>query len=326
MYKVLCTALGVEVGPHLQLLRDAGFECHVVDRSLDLWDERVLVSELSGYHAVLAGAEPYSAVALAAGEQLRVLSRYGVGFDAIDLSECDARNIVVATTPGQNHHSVAEHAIAMLMAVGRGFPQYDLEVRRRLWTRTARPRIMGSTLGIVGLGLVGQAVATRAVGLGMRVIAYDLSVSEMFLQRYSVQSVSLDQLWAESNFISLHLPLTPETFHLVNRHSIERMRDGAVVINTSRGALVDQLALIDALRSGKLSGAALDVFETEPLPVGSELLGMENVLLSGHVAGLDQESHYATCAMAANTIIALSQGGWPDGCIQNLQGVSGWKW
>ena len=326
MNKVLCTALGAEAGPHFQLFRDAGFECHVVDRSLDLWDESLLASAVSGYQAILAGAEPYSAMVLAAGTQLRVLSRYGVGIDSINLAECDARKIVVATTPGQNQHAVAEHAIAMLMAVGRGFPQYDLQVRRCLWTRTARPRIMGSTLGIVGLGRIGQAVATRALGLGMRVIAHDPEASGGFLSRYPVQSVSLDQLWAESHFISLHLPVMPETFHLVNSDSIRRMKDGAVLINTSRGSLIDQSALIAALRSGKLGGAGLDVFETEPLPAGSELLGMENVMLSGHVAGLDQESHHATCAMAANTIIELSQGGWPAACIQNLRGVRGWTW
>lgn len=326
MLRVLCTALSVESGAHFQILRDAGFECTVVDRKMNLWDENVLASALQGYHAVLAGSEPYTPTVLAANPQLRVLSRYGVGFDAINLTECDARSIVVATTPGQNHHSVAEHAVAMLMAVGRGFPAYDREVRRCEWTRKANPRILGSTLGLVGLGRIGQAVATRAIGLGMHVLAYDPFPPTTFLEQHAVRGVTLPELLCESDFVSLHLPAGPTTKHLINAESIAQMKDGAVLINTSRGPLVDEPALIAALRSGKLHGAGLDVFEVEPLPAASPLLQMENVLLSGHVAGLDQESHDDTCAMAAQTIITLANGGWPEGCIQNLKGVTNWKW
>ncbi|MCA9037287.1 MAG: phosphoglycerate dehydrogenase [Planctomycetaceae bacterium] len=326
MIRVLCTALSVETGAHFKLLRDAGFECNVVDRSLNLWDETVLSNALQGYQAVLAGSEPFTPAVLAANPQIRVLSRYGVGFDAINLEACDAQGIVVATTPGQNHHSVAEHAVAMMMAVGRGFPAYDMQVRRGQWNRVARPRIMGSTLGLLGLGRIGQAVATRALGLGMNVVAYDPFPPQAFLTEYRVQMVPLEHIWEKSDVISLHMPAGPDTRHIVNRTSLSRMKDGAVLINTSRGPLVDESALIDALKSGKLRGAGLDVFEVEPLPVSSPLLMMENVLLSGHIAGLDNESHDDTCAMAAQTIITLSQGGWPEGCIQNLKGVTDWKW
>ncbi len=326
MLRVLCTALSVETGPHFELLREAGFACDVVDRSLNLWDEAVLAQALQGYQAVLAGSEPYTPAVLAANPQVRVLSRYGVGFDAINLAECDARKIVVATTPGVNHHAVAEHAVAMLMAVARGFPACDLEVRRGVWSRTARPRVMGSTLGLIGLGRIGQAVATRALGLGMTVLAYDPFPPTGFLQQHAVRSVDLNELLAASGFISLHLPAGPATRHMINAESIAQMQDGVVLINTSRGPLVDEGALIEALHSGKVRAAGLDVFETEPLPDSNPLLKMENVLLSGHVAGLDRESHEDTCRMAAQTIITLSQGSWPQACIQNLKGVADWKW
>ena len=131
---------------------------------------------------------------------------------------------------------------------------------------------------------------------------------------------------SKSDFVSLHLPVLPETRHLINAASLARMKNGAVLINTSRGPLVDEAALVEALRSGKLRGAGLDVFETEPLPATSPLLKMTNVLLSGHVAGLDNESHDATCELAAKNIVALYRGEWPAGCIQNLRGVHGWTW
>lgn len=326
MLRVLCTALNVESGPHFQLLRDAGFDCQVVDRSLNLADPAVLTGAIRGCQAILAGSEPYPPSVLAASPELRVLSRYGVGFDAINLAECDARRIVVATTPGCNHHSVAEHAIAMLMAIARGFPGCDQEVRRNVWTRAARPRVMGSTLGIVGLGRIGQAAATRAQGLGMNVVAYDPMPSADFLKLHTIPQISLDELLSVSDYVSLHLPVLPSTRHLINASSIARMKDGAVVINTSRGPLIDEPALIEALKSGKLRGAGLDVFEVEPLPSNSPLLSMSNVLLSGHVAGLDNESHDATCIMAADNIIALHRGEWPAERIQNLRGVTDWSW
>ncbi|MFO0425316.1 MAG: phosphoglycerate dehydrogenase [Planctomyces sp.] len=326
MLRVLCTALNVQEGCHLALFNQAGFQCDVVDRSLDLKDPKALSRAIHGYQAILAGSEPYTAAVLDSSLELRVISRYGVGFDAIDLSACDARGIVVTTTPGCNHHSVAEHAIALLMGIARGFPAADQEVRQGIWTRHARPRVMGSTLGLVGLGRIGQATATRGLGLGMRVIAYDPFPPKSFLSEHGIQSVSLSELLSTSDYVSLHLPVLPETRHVINAQTIEQMKTGSVLINTSRGPLVDETALIAALKSGKLRAAGLDVFETEPLPVESPLLKMPNVLLSGHVAGLDNESHDATCELAAKNIIALHRGEWPAECIQNMKSVKGWKW
>lgn len=326
MPRVLCTALSTETGPHFQLLADAGFDCDVVDRSLDLWDNDTLARAIAGYDAVIAGSEPYSAAVLRTTDTLRVLSRTGVGFDAIDVAECDRRGVVVAITPGVNHHAVAEHTMALLMGLARGFPQCDQEVREGVWQRTARPRVMGSRLGVVGLGRIGQAVAWRAIGLGMTVLGYDPDPPAEFLREHAVQLRSLDELLAEADYVSLHLPATPETRHLINRETLAQMKDGAVVINTARGPLIDEAALIAALESGRLRAAGLDVFEQEPLPVNSPLTAMRNVLLSGHIAGLDCESHDATCDMAARTIVSLHRGDFPSACIQNLQGVTDWSW
>ena len=326
MVRVLCTALNAESGPHFKLLTDAGHECLVPDRLLDLWNNEILTKVIRGFDAIIAGSEPYPVSVIAASPQLRVLARAGVGFDAINLQACDEHKIVVATTPGVNNHAVAEHAIAMLMAIGRGFPALDQEVRRCEWNRIPLPRISECTLGLVGLGRIGQATATRAIGLGMKVLGYDPYPPADFVKQHGIIMVSQEDLLAKSDFVSLHSPMTPATKHLINDKSIATMKDGAVVINTARGALIDEPALIRALKSGKLRAAGLDVFEVEPLPADSPLISMPNVLLSGHVAGMDNESHEGTWALGANIIIRLHRGEWPAECIQNLKGVTGWKW
>ena len=326
MVRVLCTALNGESGPHFKMLEEAGHECLVPDRSRDLWNNDVLIETLKGFDAVIAGSEPYPPNVIAAIPHVRVLARAGVGFDAINLKACDEAGIVVATTPGCNHHSVAEHAIAMLMALGRGFPALDQEVRRGEWKRNPYPRISECTLGLVGLGRIGQATATRAVGLGMKVLSFDPYAPADFVRKHGITMVSLEELFRQSDFISLHSPSTPETKHMINDKSIATMKDGVVIINTARGPLIDELALIRALQSGKVRAAGLDVFEVEPLPLTSPLIGMSNVLLAGHVAGLDNESHDATWALGAEIIRKLHRGEWPADCIQNLKGVTGWKW
>ncbi|GIW78926.1 MAG: 2-hydroxyacid dehydrogenase [Gemmatales bacterium] len=326
MPKVVITSKNAEEGPHHDILRRAGFDYEVAPKTVDLFDEQQVIDLWRDCDAVIAGAEPITRRIIEALPKLRVISRTGVGFDAIDVTACDEKRIVVATTPGVNHHSVAEHTIALLMGVARGFPQSDRLVREGRWQRIARPRVMGSTLGIVGLGRIGQAVATRAVGLGMHVLAYDPFPNLDFARRWNIEMVSFDDLLARSDYVSLHLFMSEENRHLINDQTLAKMKVGSVLINTARGALVDEHALVAALQSGRLRAAALDVFEKEPLPLDSPLLQLPNVLLSGHVAGLDQQSHEDTYAMAANTIVDLYEGRWPAERIQNLKGVNDWKW
>jgi len=160
----------------------------------------------------------------------------------------------------------------------------------------------------------------------MTVIAADPFAPEEFVRQHGIRLVSLDELLAESDYVSLHAPVVAETRHMINAASIATMKQTSVLINTSRGPLIDEPALIDALKTGRLRAAGLDVFETEPLPESSPLLQLDNVILSGHVAGLDQESHEDTYAMAADTFIQLHDGKWPAERIQNLKGVTDWKW
>jgi phosphoglycerate dehydrogenase-like enzyme len=326
MPHVLCTALNTETGPHFDLLRQAGFDVTVASRERSLYQNDVLLAAAREADAVIAGSEPWPRQVLEQLPRLRVLSRTGVGYDAIDLVACDDRRVVVATTPGVNHHAVAEHTISLLMGIARGFPRRDQGVRTGHWERVSAPRVMGRTLGLLGLGRIGQAVATRGLGLGMKVVAYDPYPNTLFAQQHQIELLPLDDLLIRSDYVSLHLPASADTKRLFNAARLAKMKPGAVLINTARGSLIDESALAAALASGHLRGAGLDVFETEPLPLDSPLLKFDNVLLSGHVAGLDDESQHDTLTMAADTIIQLSRGGWPEERIRNLAGVTDWKW
>lgn len=325
-FNVKCTALNTDDGPHVPILAERGFAVVPCDRTVNLYQSEPLIEQLQGMHAVIAGSEPYPRHVIEALPELRVIARFGVGFDAVDLAACDDHKIVVTTTPGVNHHAVAEQTIAMLMAVGRGFPDEDQRVRRGVWERVAHSRIMGTTLGLIGLGRIGQAVATRAVGLGMKVIAAEPYPDMDFAERWGIELVDVDDLLAHADYVSIHSPLLPATRQFMNAERFARMKPGSVFINTARGALVNEADLIAALRSGHLRAAALDVFEFEPLPLSSPLIQMGNVLLAGHVAGLDIESHRDTLIMAAETILSLHSGGWPAGCIQNLKNSTSWTW
>jgi phosphoglycerate dehydrogenase-like enzyme len=186
---------------------------------------------------------------------------------------------------------------------------------------------MGKTLAVLGLGRIGQAVTTRAVGLGMKVVAVEPFPNAEFVRQWNVELVDLETALARSDFVSLHLPMTRENHHVINRERLTRMKRGVMIVNTARGPLINEADLCAALKSGQVAAAGLDVFEVEPLPLDSPLLALDNVLVSGHVAGLDDDSAYDTSKMCAEIIVGLSQGRWPEGCVQNLKaGHAGWKW
>lgn len=326
MPKVACVALNTDVGPHLEIFSKAGFDLVIPPAGTRVFEEDHLISLLQDCDAVVAGSEPYTRKVISSLPKLRVIARRGVGFDAVDLQAADDHNVAVATTPGVLDESVAEHTVAMLLACSRGFPALDKQVREGRWARVPYARVSGKTLGIVGLGRIGQAVVPKAVGLGLKVIAYDPFPNTEFGKKWNIEFTSLDELWARSEFISLHLAMSPESFNLINKSTIAKMKQGAIVINTGRGQLINEDDLCEALKSGRLGAAGLDVFHQEPLPVSSPLVKLDNVLLSGHVAGLDLESNHDIAVRFAENIITLHNGGWPAESIRNLKGKTGWKW
>ncbi len=329
MPKCAVTSLAGEKGPHVKTLTDAGFELVFKEPGQDLWKEDDLISLLQGVSGIVAGSEPYTRRVIENCPDLRVIARSGVGFDAVDIAACNDHDIVVATTPGVNHHSVAEHTIALLMGVARDFPQQDQGVRSGGWVRRAFPQVKDATLGIIGLGRIGRAVATRARGLEMNVISADPYASVEFADQWQIELTSVDDLLSRSDYVTLHCPSAPETAHLINADTLAKMKRGSVIINTARGSLIDEKALVDAIKSGHIRGAGLDVFEVEPLPTTSPLLELENVLLSGHIAGLNNESHDGMFGMCGVIISTLYRGEWPaQECIRNLPGknASNWTW
>lgn len=312
-------------GPYREVLEAAGLEVVYPSKGGDSLAGGRLLEALAGVSGVLAGAEPFTREILAASG-VCVLARMGVGYDAIDMDAANELGVVVTITPGTNEHSVAEQAIALIFGVYRGVAWRDRNVRRGVWDRTPLGRLAGRTLGLVGLGRIGRAIAPRAIGLGLRVIAADPCADEQYCERHGVALRSFERLLDESDIVSLHLPCTVETRNLINLSTLALMKPGSVLINTSRGGLVDETALAAALASGHLAGAGLDVFQSEPLPLTSPLLAFEHVVLAPHMGGLDIESTEAMATLAARCLADLYQGRWPDGCVVNEQLRAGWRW
>jgi phosphoglycerate dehydrogenase-like enzyme len=327
MPRVLVTpvVLNQVKGQYYDVLTSAGLEVVYPPQDLSLSDPKNLIAQLQGIDAVMASVEPYDA-AILAESKLRVLARVGVGYDAVDVPSACGCNTLVTITPGTNEHSVAELTISMITGIFRGFPGRQREVESGQWRRRAMPRLAGRTLGLIGLGRIGRAVAPRAQGLGLKVIGFDPLADAQFAQANNVRLCSLAELLAEADIVSLHTPATAETMDLINATTLGQMKQGSVLINTARGALVDENALAAALKSGHLMAAGLDVFKVEPLPLDSPLLELENVLLSPHMGGLDIESLEAMATLAARCIAELYQGHWPEGCVVNCDLREQWKW
>ena len=244
---------------------------------------------------------------LAAAPQLRVVGRLGVGLDNIDLTACAARDIQVIPASGANAQAVAEYVIATAMLLLRGAYLSSAEVASGAWPRARLSEgreIAGKTLGLVGFGDIGRCTGRLGVALGMRVLACDPMVdlhSPMWAQTGATPR-ELDALLAESDVVSLHIPLTPQTRHLIDAGKLALLHSAAVLVNSARGGVIDEEALATALRRGELAGAALDVFEHEPLAAGSPLANLPNLILTPHVAGVTCESNARVSTMIAEKV------------------------
>lgn len=312
-------------GPHAEILRGAGFELVFPPEDMPVMDKPTLVERLRDVDAMLASTDALTRDVLA-GSTLRVVARQGVGYDSVDITAATDLGIVVTTTPGVLEECVAEHTIAMMLGVARDLVRRDREVRKGNWSRQPFPRMAGRTIGIIGLGRIGRAVVPRAQGLGMRVIAHDPYPDEAFAKQHGVALCSFDELLADADVVTVHSPSTPETADLINAQTLAKMKQGAILINTSRGGVLDEDALCDALKSGQLFGAALDVFKQEPLPTDSPLLEFDNLLLCTHMGGLDVESVRDGSMLAAQCIVDLYKGDIPERCVVNKSLIGGWKW
>jgi D-3-phosphoglycerate dehydrogenase / 2-oxoglutarate reductase len=324
----------VLIGPYLlrnqpgrfrQILEDAGFE--VVDPKGDFSLTREqLLPFLGDIDALIAGGERMSPDLFVLAPKLRAIARTGVGYDLIDVEAASAHKVAVTITPGTNQDSVAEQTWALLLAMPRRIVHNDRVIHSGGWDRALVKPVRGMTLGLVGMGRIGRAVALRAPAFQVRVVAFDTIVDAEFDKRHGIKRVSLEELLACSDVVSLHVPLTEATRGMVNRDFLAKMQPGSYLINTARGGLVVESDLRDALRSGHLSGAGLDVMSKEPPDAENPLLGLSNVILCPHIAGTDLQSMRDMADLAASTIVELSQNRWPVACVVNSELRGGWKW
>lgn len=253
-----------------------------------------------------------------AAPRLQVIGRYGVGTDNIAVETATERGVIVANVPAYCVDEVADHAIALLLALARRITRYDSAVRNGDWAlTTGKPihRLAGQSLGIIGFGRIGRAVAARGHAFGLHVLGYDPRAADSEFSSHNVRRVTLEELLSASDFISLHTPLTKDTHHLINQDRLKLMKSSAFVVNTSRGAVVDLVALEQALRSGVIAGAGLDVFEPERLEQDHALLSLESVIATPHVAFYSEESIGDLQRLAAENVAAVLGGRRPASVV-----------
>jgi D-3-phosphoglycerate dehydrogenase len=238
---------------------------------------------------------------------LRVIGRWGVGHDAIDVAAATRHGVAVCTAVGGNHEAVADYAVALMCALQRGLLQNHRLITAGRWRTEFRRSLWRATVGIVGLGRIGQAVARRCRGFDMRILACEPYPDRAFVEAHGIELVSLEDLLRQADLVTLHCPATPENHHLIDRQRLALMKPTAYLVNTARGALVDESALHEALATRRIAGAGLDVFEKEPL-FDSPLFSLDNVILSPHLAGVDETSEVAMADRAIDAILAVWRG------------------
>ncbi len=277
-------------------------------------DEDRLIGLLEGVDATVAGGEPYTRRVLQAATSLKHVARWGVGFDRVDLEAAADEGVLVTTTQGANDWGVADHAVALMLGLGHLLVSNHLQLREHGWGRAIGDDLWRQRVGIVGLGRIGRGVAQRVHGFEAEILAYEPYPDTAFCEQYGVRLVSVEELFRESDYITLHLPMSPETQHFANHERLVLMKSTAFLVNTARGGLVDEDALYDALTSGKIAGAGLDVREQEP-PTDRRFDSLPNVILSPHTAGITHQTVSAMSHMAVDSILSGWRGDSPHGLL-----------
>ncbi|MEM2321479.1 MAG: glyoxylate reductase [Candidatus Bathyarchaeia archaeon] len=256
-----------------------------------------------------------------AAPKLKIIAHMAVGYDNIDVEEATKRGIYVTNTPGVLTETTADLAWALLMAIARRIVEADRYVREGKWKVAWHPimllgrDIYGATLGIIGAGRIGSSIARRARGFNMKILYYDIIRRPELEKEFDAEYVDLDTLLRESDFITIHVPLTKETYHMINAERLKLVKKTAYIINTSRGAVIDEKALYEALREGRIAGAALDVFEQEPISMDNPLLKLDNIVLTPHIGSASYETRSKMAEMVAENLIAFFEGRVPPNLV-----------
>ncbi|MDO5535952.1 MAG: phosphoglycerate dehydrogenase [Desulfovibrionaceae bacterium] len=263
-------------------IESLGFEIVRNDTGAIL-SEVAMCEKIADCEAVILGVDPCNEKVLASAPKLKVIARYGVGLDNVAMAECERRGITVTRTVGANSNAVADYAFALMLAVARKVVVIDGRCRKKDWGKETGIDIFGKTLGIVGLGAVGKCVARRAAGFGMKILASDPYFDKDFAARYDITPATVDEICAQADVITLHSLLNEDTRNLMNRERIASLKKNCILINTARGELVDEAALLEALAAKSIYGAGLDVFSKEP-PADERWYELGNVVLGSHTS------------------------------------------
>lgn len=288
-----------------KMLEEYGLD--IVRPKQPVTDENDLLDYLDDVVAVITGLEPITKKVICSAPKLKVIGKHGIGVDNIDVSVAKEKGITVFNSPGTNKEAVADLVFGLMLSLARKIPQSDSQVRKGLWPKVFGQAVFGKTLGIIGLGGIGKSVVQRAKGFNMKVIAFDSYWDKEYADANDVIYSDINGILKEADFVSLHVPLTAETKNLISRDQLDRMKSTAYLINASRGGVVDEDALYEALKKGKIAGAGLDVFAVEP-PVDSNLLSLENVILSPHMGGFTDGALSLTSEFVAQAVIDTLEG------------------
>lgn len=280
------------------------------------WDPRVLAAGLAGAWAAIAGVEPYTEEVFQATSTLKTVLRWGTGSDAIDIDAATRAGVAVITTPGVNAEAVADMALALMLACIRRLPDLDRGVRSGTWRPDGPARDLArATVGVVGLGAVGRAVTRRLRGFGCRVLALEPNPDRDFCAQHEVELTDLQGMLPRVDVLTLHAPANETSRRLIGAEQLASLQPHAVLINTARGELVDQVALADALNRGAIAAAGLDVFEHEPVPADDPILRAPNTIISGHVSSFTELGLERTKQALLANVRAVVDGHLPDSCL-----------
>lgn len=305
--KILVTPTSIRPGdPRLDKLAEFADELVFNPTGKPLSEEELLklLQDCDGY---LAGLDHVTERVIQECPKLKAISRYGVGYDRVDIGAARKAGIRVAVTPGANSEAVGELSLAMMLALARNVPLLNDTTKSGGWIRVNGTELFGKTLAIIGLGAIGKVVARCVKGFSMKVIAYDPYIDVEYCRDHGIEAVSMEQAFSQADFISLHLPLTKETYHMVDDALLSQMKDGSILINCSRGGILNEEAVCKAMDSGKLRGVGLDAFEVEP-PKDNPLFRYPNVIATPHTGAHTDEAVENMITMAVDNLISMLSG------------------
>ena len=307
--KILVTPTSLQPGKNpaaLDKLREFSSELIFNDKGRPLTEDELipLLKECDGY---IAGLDFVTKKVIDSCPKLKIISRYGAGFDRVDIKAAREKNIIVTNTPGVNSEAVGELAFGLLISLARKIHYLDNTTKKGEWIRSTGIELKDKVLGIVGLGAIGKVVARCAKGYGMKIVAYDPYIQKDYCNENNIEILSFEELIKVSDAISLHLPLNNETLHIIDAKTIDMMKDGVLIINTSRGGIIDECAACEALKKGKIGGLGLDAFEKEP-PKASPLFNFENVVATPHTGAHTKEATENMANLSIENLIQVLKG------------------